>query len=91
MSLAARKFQLHQRHGYCSPLTVRVFWAIKQARTKISLMKESTSVIHGGESRDLNDKVHGILCWYSDETSKQTYHIFRNTQPIFIKQSANTS
>ena len=46
---------------------------------------------HGGESRDLNDKVHGISCRYSGRTSKQTYHTFLNTQPIFIKQSAHTS
>ena len=46
---------------------------------------------HGGESRDLNDKVHGISCRYSDKTSKQIYHTFLNTQPIFIKQSAHTS
>ena len=32
--------------------------------------------IHGGESRDLNDRVHGISCRYSDKTSKQTYHTF---------------
>ena len=46
---------------------------------------------HGRESRDLNDRVHGISCRYSDKTSKQTYHTFLNTQPIFIKQSAHTS
>ena len=46
---------------------------------------------HGGESRDLNDRVHGISCRYSDKTSKQTYHTFLNTQPIFIKRSAHTS
>ena len=44
-----------------------------------------------GESRDLNDRVHGILCRYSDKTSKQTYHTFLNTQPIFRKKSAHTS
>ena len=46
---------------------------------------------HGGESLDLNDRVHGISCWYSDKTNKQTYHTFLNTQWIFIKQSAHTS
>ena len=46
---------------------------------------------HGGESRDLNDRVHGISFRYSDKTSKRTYHTFLNTQPIFIKQSAHTS
>ena len=46
---------------------------------------------HGGESRDLNDKVHRILCRYSDKTSKRTYHTFLNTQQIFKKQSAQTS
>ena len=46
---------------------------------------------HGGESRDLNNRVHGISCRYSDKTSKQIYHTFLNTQPIFIKQSAHTS
>ena len=46
---------------------------------------------HGGESRDLNDRVHGISCRYSDKTSEQTDHTFLNTQPIFIKQSAHTS
>ena len=28
--------------------------------------------IHGGESRNLNDRVHGFSCRYSDKTSKQT-------------------
>ena len=45
----------------------------------------------GGESRDLNDRVHGISCRYSDKTSKQTHHTFLNTQWIFIKQRAHTS
>ena len=45
---------------------------------------------HGGESRDLNDKAHGISCRYSDKTSKQTYNTFLNTEPTFIKQSAHT-
>ena len=31
---------------------------------------------HGWESRDLNDRVRGISCRYSDKTSKQTYQIF---------------
>ena len=48
-------------------------------------------VYNGGESCDLNDRVHGISCRYSDKTSKQTYHTFLNTQRIFIKQSAHTS
>ena len=32
--------------------------------------------IHGGESRDLNDRVHGISCRYSDKTSKQNLSHF---------------
>ena len=31
---------------------------------------------HGGESRDLNDRVHGISCRYSDNTNKQTLSYF---------------
>ena len=31
---------------------------------------------HGGESRDLNDRVHGISCRYSDKTSKQNLSHF---------------
>ena len=31
---------------------------------------------HGGESCDLNDRVHGISCRYSNKTSKQIYHTF---------------
>ena len=31
---------------------------------------------HGGESRDLNDRVHGISCRYSDTTSKQNLSHF---------------
>ena len=46
---------------------------------------------HGGESQYWNGRVHGILCRYSDKTSKQTSHTFLHTQPIFIKQSAHTS
>ena len=32
--------------------------------------------MHGWESRDVNDRVHGISCRYSDKTStcKQVYH-----------------
>ena len=50
-----------------------------------------TCGFHGGESRDLNDRVHGISCRYSDKASKQTYHAFLFTQPIFTKQSIHTS
>ena len=37
------------------------------------------SIFHGGEFCDLNDRVHGISCQYSDKTSKQTDHTFLNT------------
>ena len=43
--------------------------------------------VHGGESGDLNDRVHGISCRYSDKQVNKTYHIFLNTQPIFIKKA----
>ena len=39
-----------------------------------TVLKQATAVghrQHGAESRDLNDRVHGILCRYSDKTSKQ--------------------
>ena len=39
---------------------------------------------HGGESRDLNDRVHGISCRYY-KTSKQTYHNLLSTQHTFQK------
>ena len=32
--------------------------------------KNNNCTFHGGELRDLNDSVHGILCRYSDKTSK---------------------
>ena len=53
--------------------------------------RKTTVQYHGGESRDLNDRVHEISCRYSDKQVNKTYHIFLNTQPIFIKQSAHTS
>ena len=34
------------------------------------------TLYHGGESRDLNDRVHGISCRYSDNTNKQTQSYF---------------
>ena len=62
------------------------------AKSKLVLLEcTSRYTIHSGESRDLNDRPHGISCRYSDKTSKQTYHIFLNTKPNFIKQSAHTS
>ena len=32
--------------------------------------KTIIAFIHGGELRDLNESVHGILCLYSDKISK---------------------
>ena len=63
------------------------FALLRKNCNSIFIMKNN----HGGESRDLNDRVHGISCQYSDKTSKQTYHTFLNTQTIFIKHSAHTS
>ena len=56
-----------------------------------TVQTKSSNTIHCGESRDLNDRVHGISCRYLDKRSKQTYHIFLNTQPIFINQRAHSS
>ena len=36
----------------------------------------STDISQGGESRDLNDRVQGISCRYSDKTSKQNLSHF---------------
>ena len=41
--------------------------------------------LHGGESRGMNDRVHGISCWFSDKTGKDIGHIFLNTQRIFLQ------
>ena len=49
------------------------------------------AICHGGESRDLNDRVHGILYGIRTKQVNKTYHNFLNTQPIFIKQSTHTS
>ena len=58
---------------------------------QVLFSKNNGSLFHGGESHNLNERIHGISCRYSDKTSKQTYHTFLNTQPIFIKQSVHTS
>ena len=63
----------------------------RQFQSQIIWTRKQLYLSHGGESRDLNDRVHGISCRYSDKTGKQTYLTFLNTQPIFIKQSANIS
>ena len=65
--------------------------AMPLIRRKSTISGITGSISHGGESRDLNDRVHGISCRYSDKTREQTYHTFLNTQPIFIKRSAHTS
>ena len=59
--------------------------------TKGDLLVGCFGFNHGGESRDLNDRVHGISCRYSDKQVNKTYHSFLNTLPISIKQSAHTS
>ena len=38
-----------------------------------------------GESRGMNDRVHGIACRCSDKTGKEIGHIFLNTQSIFMQ------
>ena len=40
---------------------------------------------HGGESRGMNDRVHGISCRFSDKTGEDIGHIFLNTQSIFMQ------
>ena len=39
----------------------------------------------GGESRGLNDRVHGILCRYLDKTSKKISYISTNTYSIIMQ------
>ena len=68
-------------------LTPLAFNPIALRKTKVEYNLQQ----HSGESRDLNDRAHGISCRYSDKTSKQTYHTLLTTQPIFIKQCAHTS
>ena len=41
----------------------------------IFLILMENLLVHGGESHDLNDRVHGISCQYSDKTSKRTFHL----------------
>ena len=55
------------------------------------VVRKRENKTHGGESRDLNGRVHGISCRYSDKQVNKTYHTFLNTQLIFINQSAHTS
>ena len=45
---------------------------------------------HGGESRGMNDRVHGISCRFSDKTGKDIGYIFLNTLSIFMQLSAHT-
>ena len=39
----------------------------------------------GGESRGLNDRVHGISCRYSDKTCKKINYISTNTYSIIMQ------
>ena len=39
----------------------------------------------GGESRGLNDRVHGISCRYSDKTCKKINYISTNTYLIIMQ------
>ena len=40
------------------------------------IILELLLLCHGGESRDLNDGVHGISCGYSDRTNYQNLSHF---------------
>ena len=42
-------------------------------------------MLHGGESCDLNDGVHRMLCRYSDKTSKENLSHFSYYQTDFHK------
>ena len=47
-------------------------------------------MFYGGESRDLNDRVHGISCRYSDKTSKQTYPAHFSEYPADFHKTKRT-
>ena len=42
-------------------------------------------LFQGGESRGLNDRVHGISCQYSDKTFKKMNFISTNTHSIIMQ------
>ena len=42
-------------------------------------------ISQGGESRGLNDRVHGISCRYSDKTCKRINYISPNTYSIIMQ------
>ena len=81
----------HQFMFTCVHVYMCVFMP-KCVRKNVSVLAHGVVVAikympHGGESRDVNDRVHGISCQYSDKTRKHAYHFFfLNTQPIFIKK-----
>ena len=41
-------------------------------------------ILQGGETRGLNDRVHGISCLYSDKTCKKINYISTNTYSIIM-------
>ena len=53
-------------------------------------MLKALPLQHGGESRGMNDRVHGISCRFSDQTGKEIAHIFLNIKSIFMQKSAYT-
>ena len=77
---------------YFTYTVMQLYWlATNGGRVPVVAVCILHGQLHGGDSRDLNDRVHGISCRYSDKTSKRTYHTILNNQPIFIKQSTHTS
>ena len=55
-----------------------------------SVLKDQ-KLVQGGESRGLNDRVHGISCRYSDKTCKKINYISTNTYLIIMQLNAHTS
>ena len=41
--------------------------------------------LQGGESRGLDDRVHGMSCRYSDKTRKKINYISTNTYSIIMQ------
>ena len=53
--------------------------------TWIKQKQQQESILQGGESRGLNDRVHGISFRYSDKTCKKINYILTNTYLIIMQ------
>ena len=66
--------------GGANPLLALPFPSPIQKKKKMHQV-----TVQGGESRGLNDRVHGVSCLYSDKTCKKINNISTNTFSIIMQ------